>query len=159
MMQLKGQNLCLADVETIYNSLLDPECLANALPGCKSLSMPEENVYEGVVELGVGPVVGSYKSNVKIEDQEYPKYLKLSANGKGKTGQVAFTLNLNLHEVEGGTEAKWEVDAKVSGLVASVGSRVMSGVARFIAGQFFKNLIKAEQKEKVNSNLSSQYIK
>ncbi|WP_102348410.1 CoxG family protein [Bacillus sp. Marseille-P3661] len=150
-MQLKGENLCLADIDTVYNSLLDPDCLANALPGCKSLSMPEEDVYEGVVELGVGPVVGSYKSKVIVEEKKSPKYIKLSANGKGKTGSVTFTLVLHLEEVDGGTEASWEVDAKVSGLVASVGSRVMTGVARFIAKQFFKNLINTDQIEKVES--------
>ncbi len=127
---------------------MDPDRLASALPGCKSLTVPEPNHYKGVVELGVGPVVGTYKTSVKIEAQEPHHYLKLAAKGKGLTGQVAFTMELNLHEVEAGTEARWEVDAKVSGLVASVGSRVMTGVARFIADQFFKKLLTPEEQEK-----------
>ena len=145
-MQINGENFIQADAETVFNALLDPDSLANALPGCKILTMPKKDVYEGVVELGVGPVVGSYKSVVKIEEQEAPTYLKLGANGKGRTGEVTFTLQLHLQEAKNGTKAKWEVEAKVSGLVASVGSRVMTGVARFVADQFFKKLLTTDVK-------------
>lgn len=146
-MQLKGENRCLASADTVYHALLDPEKLAVTLPGCKSLQVPEPGVYTGQVELGVGPVKGTYNVTVKIADQKPPCYMKLEADGKGRTGQVAFTMELTLHETAGATVASWEVDAKISGVVASVGSRVLSRVARFIADQFFSKLLVSEGQE------------
>jgi len=106
--------------------------------------VPEPNVYTGQVELGVGPVKGVYDVTVKVVEQQPPTYLKLAAEGNGLTGQVAFTMELTLAENEGVTQANWMVDAKVSGLVASVGSRVLGKVARFIADQFFSKILSAQ---------------
>ena len=150
-MQLKGENLCKVKPELLYHALLDPNKLALALPGCKSLKVPEPNVYTGEVELGVGPVKGTYSVTVNLVEQQPPAYLKLEADGKGLTGQVSFTMELRLQETEEGTLANWTVDAMVSGLVASVGSRVLSKVARFIADQFFSKLLAAGNQEGDNS--------
>jgi carbon monoxide dehydrogenase subunit G len=144
-MQLKGENRCLASAEVVYKAMLDPEQLSMALPGCQSLNVPEPGVYTGEVSMGVGAVKGTYTVTVKIVDQKPYSFLRLDSRGKGFTGQVAFTMELTLEEIEKEvTMVNWVVDAKISGLVASVGSRVISGVARFIADQFFSKLLSSE---------------
>jgi carbon monoxide dehydrogenase subunit G len=140
LMLLRGENRCAASIDTVCSALLDPVQLATALPGCKTLTQTEPDTYIGQVALGVGPVVGTYDVTVRIVDQNPPSHLRLEAWGSGRTGQVVFTMQLNLRESEGATLVAWEVDAEISGLVASVGSRVIGGVARFSANQFFKTL-------------------
>jgi hypothetical protein len=50
---------------------------------------------------------------------------------------VRATVQIGLEPVESGTELSWSADAVVGGAVAGVGQRMLTGVAKRMAGQFF----------------------
>jgi carbon monoxide dehydrogenase subunit G len=50
------------------------------------------------------------------------------------------------------TEIKFTGDVKMTGILAGIGQRVMSGVANTLTNQFFENLKKEIEKEKTLAN-------
>jgi carbon monoxide dehydrogenase subunit G len=47
---------------------------------------------------------------------------------------------IDLQENNGGTVLKYSTDAKVGGLIASIGQRMLNGVAKMMVDQFFKKM-------------------
>ena len=89
-------------------------------------------------------MVGNFDATVHVVEQQSPSYLRMDAKAKGFTGLVKFNMVLHLNETEGVTQIAWVVDADVSGPVARIWSRVLGGVTRFIADQFFTALLASE---------------
>ena len=61
----------------------------------------------------------------------------MHASGSGGPGSVRATVPITLEAVEGGTRLSYSADAVVGGAVAGVGQRMITGVAKRLAGQFF----------------------
>jgi carbon monoxide dehydrogenase subunit G len=47
---------------------------------------------------------------------------------------------IDLEEVNGQTVLKYSTDAKVGGLIASIGQRMLNGVSKMMVDQFFKKI-------------------
>jgi hypothetical protein len=62
----------------------------------------------------------------------------MHASGAGGPGNVRATVTINLEPHADGTALTYSADAVVGGPVAGVGQRMISGVAKRMAGQFFK---------------------
>ena len=62
----------------------------------------------------------------------------MHASGAGAPGQVRATVTINLEPNGEGTTLTYSADAVVGGPVAGVGQRMITGVAKRMAGQFFK---------------------
>jgi hypothetical protein len=62
----------------------------------------------------------------------------MHASGAGGPGNVRAKVTINLEPSAEGTTLTYSADAVVGGAVAGVGQRMMTGVAKRMAGQFFK---------------------
>ena len=62
----------------------------------------------------------------------------MHASGAGGPGNVRATVTINLEPADEGTALTYSADAVVGGPVAGVGQRMITGVAKRMAGQFFK---------------------
>ena len=58
---------------------------------------------------------------------------------------------VRLHEAEGGTRLSYDVEAQVGGKIAQVGGRLIDGVAKKMADQFFASFVKAVGEAKVDA--------
>lgn len=88
----------------------------------------------------VGPVKATFKGEVTLENLNPPT--SYSIVGEGKGGIAGFAkggANVSLTEVEGGTQLDYDVDAKVGGKLAALGSRLIDSTAKKLAGEFFTN--------------------
>jgi carbon monoxide dehydrogenase subunit G len=96
--------------------------------------------FEATVVQKVGPVKATFKGTVVLSDMVPGKSLTLTGEGKG--GAAGFAkggADVKLAAVEGGTELQYDVDAKVGGKLAQLGSRIIDGFAKKMADQFFSN--------------------
>jgi hypothetical protein len=90
------------------------------------------------VSVGVGAIRGTYAGEVRLADQVRPKKYVMHASGAGAPGQVRATVTIHLHPDDAGTTTlTYSADAVVGGPVAGVGQRMMTGVAKRMAAQFF----------------------
>jgi uncharacterized protein len=134
---LDGSAVLHAEPERVWAVITDPAVLARTIPGCESLEQTGDDEYRMNVSVGVGAIRGTYAGEVRLSDQNRPKSYVMHASGAGAPGQVRATVQIDLQPSEEGTQLTYSADAVVGGPVAGVGQRMMTGVAKRMAGQFF----------------------
>lgn len=138
-MQMSDERQIAAPPETVWTALFDPEVLKACVPGCQELTGSADEGYEAVVVQKVGPVKATFKGVVTMKDVVQGESCTLSGEGKGgAAGFAKGDAHVRLSPGEdGGTLLSYEVDAKVGGKLAQLGSRIVDGFARRMAGEFF----------------------
>jgi len=140
-MNITGARAIGAPRTQVWDALLDPALLARALPGCRSLIVTGDGVYDLRIEMGVGAIKGSYSGIVRIEEPDQPRAYTMRIDAQGTAGFVNATARITLDETATGeTDLRYDADAAVGGLIAGVGQRMLGGVAKLVIDQFFKNL-------------------
>jgi carbon monoxide dehydrogenase subunit G len=134
---LDGSALLHADPERVWSVITDPAVLARTIPGCGSLERTGDDEYKMIVSVGVGAIRGTYAGEVRLTDQRRPTSYVMHASGAGAAGNARATVTIDLQPHDGGTTLTYSADAVVGGPVAGVGQRMMTGVAKRMAGQFF----------------------
>ena len=139
-MQLTGSRTIAAERSRVWEALNDPEVLRACIPGCSELTGSPEEGFEAVVTQKVGPVKATFKGAVGLSDVVPGVSYRIEGEGKG--GVAGFAkggADVRLADAEdGGTELSYEVEAKVGGKLAQLGSRLIDGFARKMADQFFE---------------------
>jgi carbon monoxide dehydrogenase subunit G len=139
--KVSGNAVLNADVGRVYEALTDPRTLAAAIPGCERLELVAPDVYDMVVTVGVGSIKGTYKGRVELAEQTAPRSFTLRASGAGAPGTVSAECRMLLvDEAASRTRVEYDADAVVGGVVGGVGQRMLGGVARKLAGQFFTGM-------------------
>lgn len=139
-MNLSDQKRIGADRETVFNALLDPEVLKACVPGCEEMTGSPDEGFEATVTQKVGPVKATFRGVVQLSDINAPESMTISGEGKG--GAAGFAkggAKVRLEADGAATILHYEVDAKVGGKLAQLGSRVIDGFAKKTADQFFTN--------------------
>jgi carbon monoxide dehydrogenase subunit G len=147
-MQLSDQREIKADVATVWAAILDAEVLKACVPGCESMTGGPDEGFEAVVVQKVGPVKARFTGVVMLSDMVLHQFLRISGEGKG--GPAGFAkggANVTLTPSEAGTLLTYEVEANVGGKLAQLGSRVIDGLAKRMADEFFARLQKAIEGE------------
>ncbi|APE42570.1 carbon monoxide dehydrogenase [Sulfitobacter alexandrii] len=140
-MQMSDTRQIAAPPSEVYAALLDPEVLKACVPGATEVTGSVEDGYEATVVQKVGPVKATFKGQVTITDLVPNESMKIDGAGKG--GAAGFAkggADVRLAEKDGGTELSYDVEAKVGGKLAQLGSRIIDGFAKKMADQFFDNL-------------------
>lgn len=137
-MNLDGSAVLSGSPDEVWAVLTDPAVLARTIPGCSTLEQVGDDEYRMNVMVGVGAIRGTYAGEVRLSDQERPKSYVMHASGAGAPGQVRATVTIHLEPAgEGTTNLTYSADAVIGGPVAGVGQRMITGVAKRMAGQFF----------------------
>lgn len=138
-MDLNGAYLVPAPPEAVWAALNDPERLKAALPGCESLTQTGENEFEAVATQSIGPVKARFKGKVTLFNLDPPR--GYSIKGEGSGGAAGFAkgeAKVQLLPEPGGTRLVYTVKATVGGKIAQIGQRLIDGVARKLADEFFE---------------------
>jgi carbon monoxide dehydrogenase subunit G len=138
---MSDQKEILATPAEVYAALLEPEVLKACVPGASEVSGNPEEGYTATVTQKVGPVKATFKGQVTMSDLVENE--KLTISGEGKGGAAGFAkggAEVTLQATENGTLLSYDVEAKVGGKLAQLGSRLIDGFAKKMADQFFANL-------------------
>src|SRR5439155_205665 len=124
--------------DRVYGALNDPAVLVRTIPGCERLEQMGVDAYRMTVTAGVASIRGSFSGDIRLCDQRPPHSFVLRASGSGAPGTVTADVAVTLADSGGGsTLLSYDADAVVGGMVGGVGQRVLSGVARKTAAEFF----------------------
>lgn len=137
-MKISGSHQLAVPRDRVWQALQDPAVLARTLPGCVQLERVGDDEYRVTVAAGVGSIKGIYTGSVALADQQPPDCYTLRASGQGSPGTVDATARVALTEVDGGTRVEYDADTTIGGVIGGVGQRVLTGVAKKTAGEFFK---------------------
>jgi len=139
-MNLTGTRTINADIQTVWAGLVSAEVLKECVPGCTEMSGSPDEGFEATVVQKVGPVKATFKGAVQLSDIVDHKSLTITGEGKGgAAGFAKGNAKVTLAEVPEGTQLDYDVEAKVGGKLAQLGSRIIDGFAKKMADQFFTN--------------------
>jgi carbon monoxide dehydrogenase subunit G len=134
--KLEGEYTFDGPLEEVWEMLRDPEVLATALPGTKSLDQVSENEYEGEMDIRVGPVGGAFSGRVVVSNEQPPDSCTLTVEGKGQPGFVKGSGDIHLTAQEGDTTLmRYEGDLQIGGRLASVGQRMLDTASKSMVNQ------------------------
>jgi carbon monoxide dehydrogenase subunit G len=139
-MKIQGQHTFEAAQELVWNALVDPQVLAKALPGFEDLQQVDDNRFEGVLDIWVGPVQGRFEGRVELFDLEPPAGYRLKVEGKGAPGFVEGEGHLRLEGEGTSSTVHYEIEVQVGGRIAGIGQRLLDSSARVITRQALEGL-------------------
>lgn len=138
-MKISGTAALKATPQQVWDAFHDPEVLARCLPGCEALTEVGPDEYAMTVTAGVAAIKGTYEGKVALRDPRHPEQFTMKAQGAGGPGTVDADVVVRLApSAAGGTDLSYDADAAVGGVIGGVGQRMLAGVTRKMAGQFFE---------------------
>jgi carbon monoxide dehydrogenase subunit G len=144
-MKIEGTYTFQAPQERVWEAFNNPQSLRQALPGCEKLEETEPGKYDLYLKIGIAAVKGKYKGKMEIADAQPPNMIRLVGEGKGLPGYVKGEAVVALTAQGNETQVAYDGDVQVGGLLAGIGQRMMSGVAKMMLEHFFKNMEKVLQ--------------
>jgi carbon monoxide dehydrogenase subunit G len=137
--KINGTATLNAPRDRVWAALNDPAVLVRTIPGCEKLEALGGDRYTMTVTAGVASIKGTYLGDVALTDPEPPTGFTLKASGAGAPGTVNADVRVTLaDDGTGRTLLSYAADAVVGGAVGGVGQRVLAGVAKKTAGEFFR---------------------
>ncbi len=137
----EGEAVVSAGAQQVWDMLLDPNTLAGVIPGCHRVERISDTHFRADVTLGIGPVKGRYRAEVKLSDLDPAKAVTLAGSADGALGFGRGEGRITLRPApNGGTAIHYIYEAAIGGKVASIGGRLLDGAAKVIIGQFFAAL-------------------
>ncbi len=137
-MEMSGEYTIPAPREKVWEALNDPEVLKQCIDGCQSLEQTSDTEFQAKVTAKVGPVKATFNGKVNLSDIDPPNGYTISGEGQG--GVAGFAkggAEVRLSGEGNETVLNYEANAEVGGKLASVGSRLVLGVAKKTADDFF----------------------
>ena len=143
-MTMTGEVELAAPQDVVWARLNDPEVLKACIPGCESLEKVSDTAFEAVAKLKIGPVSARFSGRVELSDIDAPNGYTISGEGQGGiAGFAKGGAKVHLRPAGTGTVMSYDVEAHVGGKIAQLGARLIDGVAKRLADQFFERF--AEQ--------------
>lgn len=139
-MTMTGEVQLPATREVVWAKLNEADVLKVCIPGCDELNKTSDTEFQAVVTTKIGPVKARFKGKVQLTDLDPPNGYKISGEGEG--GVAGFAkggATVLLTEKDGGTLLTYNVEAHIGGKLAQLGQRLINGVAKKMADDFFKN--------------------
>ena len=140
-MLLTGNQIINAGPSTLWKMLMDPECLAKVVPNISNLEKISEDSFNATFSIKVGPINGNFSGNLQLTDLNEEKSFTLRTLQQSKMGNANADVQIKLVPVDDyHTEVKFDGNIKLSGMMASIGGRLVGGIASTLTKQFFDNL-------------------
>jgi hypothetical protein len=137
-MEMTGEFRIPAPRQRVWEGLNDPELLKRCIPGCQSIEKLSDTEFTARVVASVGPVRATFNGKVVLSDLDPPK--RYTITGEGSGGVAGFAkggAKVDLDEDGAETALRYAVQAQVGGKLAQIGSRLIDGVSRKMADDFF----------------------
>ena len=137
-MDMQGSRQLAVTREQAWDALNDPEILKRCITGCEKFELTADNTYAIVVAIRIGPVSARFNGKVTLADIVVPESYALRFDAQG--GAAGFgngESQVLLVPNEQGVELRYTVKSTVGGKLAQIGQRLIDGVAKSLAEEFF----------------------
>jgi uncharacterized protein len=129
--------------EEVYSFVTTPEKLVGVLPDVESWEPKDSEHFDVKVKVGVSVMRGSMAFQFSIVEKVEGRSVHLQGRGSGMQSSVDLDMSLVLEDSAAGCRASWAADAKVAGLLASVGGRLVGTIAERYTRQITENMKKS----------------
>ncbi|MCG2593086.1 carbon monoxide dehydrogenase subunit G [Ramlibacter sp. XY19] len=140
-MDMQGSRRLAVSQQQAWDALNDPEVLKTCIPGCDRVEATGENQYAIGMAVKIGPVSARFAGKIQLTDVLPPNSYTLVFEGQGGGagfGKGSAKVDLAPPAEGAGCELTYTAQAQVGGKIAQVGQRLVDGVAKSMAEDFFK---------------------
>lgn len=140
-MDMQGSRHLAVNQQQAWEALNNPEVLKTCIPGCDKVEATGENQYAIGMSVKVGPVAAKFAGKIQLQDVQPPESYTLVFEGQGGAagfGKGSAEVRLAPATDGRGCELSYSAKAQVGGKIAQVGQRLVDGVAKSMAEDFFK---------------------
>ena len=141
-MKIQGEYSLPLEQQAAWDLLLDTDILSRAMPGCQSLVPIGPDEYEMKMNVAVSSISGAFAGKVRIADKNPATSYRLLVEGQGKLGYVRGSGLLTLQGESSTTKVIFDGEVQISGLIASVGERMLDMTTKMMIKRFFSALAK-----------------
>ena len=142
-MKISGVAVMHAPASQAWDALNDPAVLVATIPGCERLEPTGPDSYRFTIAAGVASIHGIFTGEVSLSERQEPSSFVLTATGAGGPGTVSTSVQVRLADTASGTsELSYDADAVIGGMIAGVGQRMLSSIAKRMAAEFFTSVDK-----------------
>ena len=137
-LQFSGSPQIRAPRHVVWQRLVDPRFVAGSAPGVESVEVIDATHFQ--VISGFGP--RALKARITLEGELFDLVpgssakMRLRGNGPGSLVEVLSTIAVR-DAGEGRVRLDWTATSDLSGTVASLGAKLLEGVARKMTEQFW----------------------
>jgi uncharacterized protein len=142
-MDLDSSFSVTAPIDKVWETLMDFETIASAVPGAQILNQLSEDAYQVGMKVKLGPVTLQYKGQLEVVERDAVNH-KAVFRGRGQEtrgqGTAEGTGSLSLTEADGVTTGTVHGELSLSGKAAAMGKSVIASVTEQMMGLFAENL-------------------
>ena len=138
-MNYQGTQVLDHPVQRVWDALFDPTVLRQSIAGCESFERSSDTEFNSSVKVSIGPVSARFASTMTLLEMTPPSACTLRFAGQG--GVAGFgkgESSVEIKPLEKGCELHYTVHSSVGGKIAQLGQRLIDGVAKNMAEDFFK---------------------
>ena len=139
-MHFEGEIAVPAPKERLYAFITDPAKVISILPDVEESKVVDGDHFYVKSKLGMSYLRGTVGLNFEIMERRKDEFARVAGRGQGMQSSIDLTLDLAVEGTPDGCRGKWTADAKVGGLLASVGGRILNGVAEKYVKQITESL-------------------
>ena len=138
-MLIEGKFTLKAQIQKLWDALLEPETLRDCIPGAEKLERLDEKTYDAIVKQKVGPISVTLKFRNILTKVEPPTHLELKGEGEDmmKLGHFTQQSVVDLREMGNGeVEVSYRTEVTIVGKLAMFGDRIMKAKAKKVEEEF-----------------------
>ena len=153
-MKLVGSYKLNVKKEVVWQALNNPNTLKQCIPGCETFEKESDTIFNATATNQIGPMNTTFSGTVILSNIQENQSYTLSGKGQSSVGFANGRADIKLKEENGSTTLTYEVDVKIGGKVAQLGSRLIDGVAKKMSDYFFgrfSDLVSPINKEEKNT--------
>ena len=138
-MEFSGTVDIPATREHVFAFVTDPDRIGACGPGVESIEVIDPTHFRAKAKVGVGFITARFVVDLEITEQQPPDMAIIKARGQAPGSAVDALGRMNLVDgpEPGTTTMVWAAEVNLSGMLASVGARMVEGTANKMIGQTF----------------------
>jgi carbon monoxide dehydrogenase subunit G len=138
-MQFSGSVEIAAPREKVWEFVSDPMQVGHCGPGVEKIEKVDENHFRATAKVSVGPISARFTGDAEFIERVPRERASARARGKAPGSAVDGTAQMTLRDGdrEGTTVLDWTADVQISGMLASLGARLIEGTAHKLIAQTF----------------------
>ena len=138
-MEFSGSVDIPATREHVFAFVTDPDRVGACGPGVDSIEVIDSTHFRAKAKVGVGFITARFVVDLEITEQQQPNMAIIKARGQAPGSAVDALGRMNLVDgpEPGTTTMLWAAEVNLSGMLASVGARMVEGTANKMIGQTF----------------------
>lgn len=138
-LDFSGEPIISAPRTHVWQRLLDPYAVAAAAPGVESVETIDDTHFRVISGIGVGAMRLNFTLEIELSDLVEPESARMHARGDAPGSNVDLRTSIRLTEQgPGATQLQWEANAKITGVIVSIGARLLEGAVRKLTDEFWE---------------------